>query len=403
MDSGKKFIEAFDVGLLAHPDMAPYADEEAFYGRLKDHLYNAVRRELHLGEVIPVEVQEILAQVVPHSHIKAKAGNLLKMVEEQIVDPAFLKDSLADLLDVCSASMETYFHAYMEQLESPAAEDAPVELDTAYGKALVGLLRIIDPKLVNINLIKFMEWFLGREKMLTGDDRLTRLLAELTQVSVEESMGDNVNAWIRYVVIQVRAKLFDAHGNYIERPSFISHEEWERLKAVPENRAQLSDVDSPLMRQIKSGFESTVHKRFRGSCVRMMQAVAVATLVFEQHLLTPRQIAKTESSGRFKRFVASVSSKLITLPLVRIIIEMFHRAAIWIRVGIAKMLGFGAGISLAHRASLFFESRAPSLLYRQLLLDALGRLKIASSEEGASMLGQREASETAPLVEIPQQ
>lgn len=403
MDSGKRFIEAFSAGLAEHEEMEFFADDERFYTAFKDHIYEALQREL--SEMLPSEIEGVLDFVLPHDAIKAKIRELLILVEKTVTAPSYLKSSLADLLDICSESMEAYFRVYMEQLESPASEDVPVDLEPAYGKALMGFLRIIDPKLLNINLMKFMEWFLGREKMLTGDDRLTKLLAELTQISIEETMESNVNTWIAGIIQLVRAKLYDAHNNYIQRPLYISAQEWEQLKSIPENRPQLQDENSPLMKQLTSRYNGDVNKRFQGSCTRMMQAVSVATLVFEQHLLTPRQVVKTEvSKNKYKRWIVVASAKFLALPLVKIIIELFHRMVIWARVGMAKAIGWGAGISLAHRAGLFFESRAPSLLYRQLLVHGLQRLEILRSDirqEPRTSI-EAKAAVRAPLIEMEQ-
>lgn len=376
MSSGSSFVEAFNLGVKAHDSLGVYADENRFYDALKEEVYEAVGRELEVAGIFNDKTKDMIEVLCSKQDLKRQVRKKLLLVEEIVTDPAFLKVLIGQLLDTCSESMKLYFHRYVEQLESPPSEDVLINVDPSYGKALMSLLRLVDPNLLNMRVSKFLEWFLGREKVLTGDDRLTRLVGQLTQIAIEKELQTDVKIWTSDVIRLIREKLFDGYDNYVERPGFISHEEWTKRRTIAKQRDELDNPESPLMKQLKKEYDRKVSNQFQDSCVRMAQAVSVASFVFEQHLLTPRQLAKSKSRSRVGRFFASVSDKLISMPVIRQIVELFHRFTIWIRVNVAKMVGYGVGVSMANRIHLFLSSDAPKLLYRKLLVSLFDDLEI---------------------------
>lgn len=383
MSSGAAFIEAFNENLRLSEDLGRYADQNVFYTRLKDELYRSLRSEDMFDEIISSELQYLITEYIfPEDTIKEHIGSLLALAERETVNPFVLKILTSKILDVCSKAIESHFDQYLQQLESPKKEEVPSDFNSIYGQTIMSLLRVLDPKLGVFHLVKFLEWYLVREKMLAGTDELTQLVAALTQGVIEKAMGSNVDVWTGNIVTIIRKNLFDEHHNYIEKPFFINSVEWERLRRDKESRLQLDTPNSPLLRRLKGRYEREGQAKFQKSCIRIATAVSVASFVYEQHLLTERQIVTAKKNlSKFRRFTASVTSKILALTVVRVVVELFFRCLIWLRVGVAKLVGYAAGVSLAHRASLFLQTEAPSLLFRKILIAALRDLSFLNPEE----------------------
>lgn len=373
------FIQKFDELLLQTPAMKAMGTKEEFYARLAPKLLTYLKTNIDMPSWLKV-VDAAHTTLQPNVQINM-VQKLLLATHNQVTDPTFLKDMLGDLiLNNCGEAMEEHYAEYLEHLEMPVDTAPKYQHHNAYGKAIMGLIHGLNPSILGLSVVRHYKTF-NEHNFKAGTDQLSTLLRDLVGKKINSKMQPHTDKWMVGIIHLMASKMLSSNGQLVQCPTHVPMDTWNAMNV--EDQKKVCDPATELGKYWEARRVEKIDRNFVLSCQRLGRGVLNAGLVFEQFLLTARQVMADPTKAWHVRGFAAIFAFFLGLFPCSIIFEGFHRLLIWIRAWIADKIGNRAGLDLAQRCDVFLKTKAFDLVVMQLVEHLLNVLNTSDVSKDA--------------------
>lgn len=387
--------------ILSGTDIARELDHpKDFYDRLAARLLKRLERELpeemepHLRLAIEAAL-EGLQTACPDKKREALAS-LLMQLHQKITDPIQIKKWLMILMNSTSESMEDNYRSFMRAIDSaswwiplrsffdtpgkdgPKRLDNEEEFDPAYGKTIMSLLQMLQPKAMGIDALP-MYAILTKGDFKKGEDLLSVIIRNATGASIESKMAPDTDEWVKETIHITKNALFERDGNFISRPGHISEIDWNAL--TKDEKLLACNENSELYKCFKQRHIAHVDAEFLKSTTRLTKSILKAGLIVDQFLPGPMAVAKDKSENWFIRGLAGIGAFIRELPIIHLIFNSFHRLSILIRELIADKGSEATAKSLDERLDVFLKTKSVDMMAMYMIESIVTKLELIDPED----------------------